>query len=80
MDYQQVVNQMTCFFAMMDAMEPINDNDDALDVMTQFFRATDSGWTASSFVREMNSRNINILDVFEDMVNADQNNFEHVSL
>ena len=80
MDYQQVVNQMTCFFVMMDEMQPINNNDDALDVMAQFFRATDSGWTASSFVREMNSRNINILDVFEDMVNADQNNFEHVSL
>jgi hypothetical protein len=80
MTFEQTVNQLTCYIALVDIENPISDNSDALDVMTNFFVNSDSGWSASNFFREASNRNINMLDMFEDMINADQNSFEQVCL
>lgn len=71
-DFNRTSNALKCYIAAMDQVSEITSRQQALQIMDNYFKYGDSGWTMFRFAQEADSQSIDMVAFIEDAINENQ--------
>jgi len=71
-NFDRTAEGLKCYIAAMDQVKEITSRQQALQIMDNYFRYGDSGWTMYKFAQEADSQSIDMVAFIEDAINANQ--------
>lgn len=71
-DFNRTSSALKSYIAAMDQISEIQSREEALDVMDDYFKYGDSGWTMLQFAVESDKNRMNLNAFIEDALNANQ--------
>lgn len=72
-DYKRTSSALKDYLSAMDQVAEIQNHDEAFNVMNDYFKYGDSGWTMLQFAVEADKNRMNLNAFIEDALNANQN-------
>lgn len=72
-DYNRTSSALKSYIAAMDQISEIQSREEALNVMDDYFKYGDSGWTMLQFAVESDKNRMNLNAFIEDALDANQN-------
>ena len=73
-NFDRTAEGLKCYIAAMDQVKEITSRQQALQIMDNYFRYGDSGWTMYKFAQEADSQSIDMVAFIEDAINANEAN------
>ena len=71
-DFNRTAEGLKCYIAAMDQVKEITSRQQALQIMDNYFKYGDSGWSMYKFAQEADSQSIDMVAFIEDAINANQ--------
>lgn len=71
-DFNRTAEGLKCYIAAMDQVREITSRQQALQIMDNYFKYGDSGWSMLKFAQEADSQSIDMVAFIEDAINANQ--------
>lgn len=73
-DFNRTAEGLKCYIAAMDQVKEITSRQQALQIMDNYFKYGDSGWTMFKFAQEADSQSIDMVAFIEEALDAGEAN------